>query len=254
MLADALSRIFQDASKQERKDFEPKYMHEIDGFILPVTTRSATRTALDKIDKTADNNNMPITTGRDTILQPQIAVDDPQPITTADGQLNNTATAEDDGNKPVILPSISAEDYNIDEEFGPIYRHVQTDELTGDDRKDKTMLLLRDKFMIENNLLYRIDLPRQKRLARLKPLIKRLCVPKCFRHEIIRYVHDNCGHYAVQNLFHTLAARYFSKSLFADTTEYCETCAVCKRVKVNFKHRYAPLHPLPVPDYLDQES
>jgi len=70
---------------------------------------------------------------------------------------------------------------------------------------------------------------------------------------MIRYVHDNCGHYAVQNLFHTLAARYFWKSLFADTTKYCETCAVCKRVKVNFKHRYAPLHPLPVPDYLESK-
>jgi len=33
MLADALSRVFQDASKQERKDYEPKYMHEIDDFI-----------------------------------------------------------------------------------------------------------------------------------------------------------------------------------------------------------------------------
>jgi len=226
MLADALSRIFQDASKQERKDFEPKYMHEIDDFILPVTTRSVTRTALERIDKTADNNNMPITSGGDTTLQPQTVVDDPQPTaTTVNGQLNNTATAENNDDKPVILPSISADDYDMDDEFGHIYRHLQTNELTGDDRKDKTTLLLRDKFMIENNLLYRIDLPRQKRLARLKPVIKRLCVPKCFRHEIIRYVHDNCGHYAVQNLFHTLAARYFWKSLFADATEYCETCA-----------------------------
>jgi len=131
-----------------------------------------------------------------------------------------------------------------------MYKHLQTQELTGDERKDKTTLLLRDKFIIENDLLYRIDSACQKRLARLKPVIKRLCVPKCFRHEIIRYVHDNCGHYAVQNLFHTLAARYFWKSLFKDTTEYCDACAVCKRVKVNFKHRYASLHPLPVPDQL----
>jgi len=33
MLADALSRVFQDASNQERKDYESKYMHEIDDFI-----------------------------------------------------------------------------------------------------------------------------------------------------------------------------------------------------------------------------
>jgi len=42
MLADALSRVFQDASKQKKKDYESIYMHEIDDFILPVTTRSVT--------------------------------------------------------------------------------------------------------------------------------------------------------------------------------------------------------------------
>jgi len=30
-----------------------------------------------------------------------------------------------------------------------------------------------------------------------------------------------CGHYAAQSLFHTLAARYFWKTMFADATEYC---------------------------------
>jgi len=52
MLADALLRVFRDASKQEKKDCEPKYMHEIDDFILPITTRSVTRAALEEMDKT----------------------------------------------------------------------------------------------------------------------------------------------------------------------------------------------------------
>jgi len=44
-LPDSLSRLYQDASPEERRDNEPKYMHEIDDFILPVTTRSSNRTA-----------------------------------------------------------------------------------------------------------------------------------------------------------------------------------------------------------------
>jgi len=61
MLADALSRVFQDTSDQERKDYEPKYMHEIDHFILPITTRSVTRAALEETDETTDDKDMPMT-------------------------------------------------------------------------------------------------------------------------------------------------------------------------------------------------
>jgi len=95
-----------------------------------------------------------------------------------------------------------------------------------------------------------MDTPYQKRLARLMPVVKRLCVPKCFRHNIIRFLHGNCGYYSVQNLFHTLATRYYRKTLFADSSEFCKTSAMCKRTKVNFSHRHTPLHPVLVPDEL----
>jgi len=79
-------------------------------------------------------------------------------------------------------------------------------------------------------------------------MTKRLCVPLKFRHDMISYVHDNCGHYAAQSLFHTLATRYFWKSMFADAVEYCKTCDTCQRTKINYAHRFAPLHPLSVPE------
>jgi len=41
---DTLSRLFQDSSFQERRKNEPTYMHDIDDFILPITTRSHSRT------------------------------------------------------------------------------------------------------------------------------------------------------------------------------------------------------------------
>ena len=43
---DALSRLFQDSSLQERRKNEPTYMHDIDDFILLITTRSHSRTLL----------------------------------------------------------------------------------------------------------------------------------------------------------------------------------------------------------------
>jgi len=51
-----------------------------------------------------------------------------------------------------------------------------------------------------------------------------------------------------KNTYHTPAARYFWKSIFADAVEYCKTCDTCQRTKINYGHRYAPLHPLSVPE------
>ena len=157
---------------------------------------------------------------------------------------------DDSNNAPIEFPSIGADAYRTDDEFCNIYTYLESDELTGNARKVKTTLLMSDRFVIENDLLYRIDTPRQKRLAQLRPVVKRLCIPKRYRHDIMRFVHNNCGHYAVQSMYHTLFVRYYWKSLFADAAEYCKTCETCQRTKVNFAHRYAPLHPVPVPDEL----
>jgi len=46
LLADGLSRLYQDSSIQERAEHEAKYVHGTDDFILPVTTRAAHRAAL----------------------------------------------------------------------------------------------------------------------------------------------------------------------------------------------------------------
>ena len=43
---DTLSCLFQDSSPKERRKNEPTYMHDIDDFILPITTRSHDRTLL----------------------------------------------------------------------------------------------------------------------------------------------------------------------------------------------------------------
>jgi len=58
-----------------------------------------------------------------------------------------------------------------------------------------------DQYTIEGNLIYRIDQPRNKKLATLKPVRTRLCVPLKFRHAIVSHLHDSCSHYATEKLF-----------------------------------------------------
>jgi len=233
LLADAMSRLFQDSSKHERKDHETKYMHDIDDFILPVTTRSASR----KLELENQSRTLPSSAsdGQD-LLPDHEAPGNVVPTFSTDSQymesnidvpvdflnlpsstLGNATdqspldplTENDDSNDaPIDFPKIGADDYRTDDEFCNIYTYLQTDELTGNARKDKTTSLMSDRFVIENDLLYRIVMPRQKRLAQLRPVVKRSCIPKRYRHNIIRFVHNNCGHYAVQSMYHTLFGRY----------------------------------------------
>ena len=173
-----------------------------------------------------------------------------QPAPVFDAPTDNSSEARyTENNTAVNFPTIGPSDYQSDEEFQNMYTYLMFGELTGNSRIDKTTLIMADRYLIENDdLLYRIDLPRQQKLAQIKPTVKKLCVPCRFRHNIIPYFHNDLGHYAAQSLFHTIATRFYWKSLFADVNTYCKTCEICQRTKINYSHTYVPLHPHPVPN------
>ena len=155
-----------------------------------------------------------------------------------DGLVDTNKCAVDNSLTDVVFPVISSVDYTTDAEFSGMFSYLHDGTLSGNVKKDKPILIMEDKYIIdEDGLLYRVDIPRQKTMASVKPMTKRLCVPLNFRHDMISYVHNQCGHYAAQSLFHTLAARYYWKSMFADAVEYCKTCDVCQRTKINYGHR-----------------
>jgi len=132
----------------------------------------------------------------------------------------NYAVDNNDSLTDVTFPVISSVDYTTDAEFSGMFLYLHDGTLSGNVKKDKPILIMEDRYIIdEDGLLYRVDTPRQKTLASLKPMTKRLCVPLNFRHDMISYVHDHCRHYAAQSLFHTLAARYYWKSMFADAVK-----------------------------------
>jgi len=69
-------------------------------------------------------------------------------------------------------------DYESDDKFGNMYKYLQYGYLTGNSSRDKSTLIMADRYMIDNNtLLYRIDVPRQKNLIRLIHTVKRPCIP-----------------------------------------------------------------------------
>jgi len=269
--ADCLSRLYQDASEFERAEFMPKHVIEDDDFILAIETRSQKRASLMRSDAGAiapsDLDDSPTAmsgnneTSSERALQPQtaqlsasdedstelgpnseICVDSPAEL------LDRNAGESTSTDELPVIPDITPADYEDDPEFRPMFSYLSTGQLSGDDKVDKITLLLSDQFLLEKGLLFRLETPKRKRLAQAVPLRKRLCVPVKFRHEILRFAHDNGGHSAAQRLFLMLFPRFYWKHLYADIAEFCRTCSSCLRVKRNFKHRPVPLNPLPVAD------
>jgi len=78
----------------------------------------------------------------------------------------------------VFLPDISSSDCEADSEFKHMFQYLETQELSGDDKVDRTILLSNDQFILQDRQMYRIDTPKRKALAKLVQLRKRLCVPK----------------------------------------------------------------------------
>ena len=134
-----------------------------DDFILPVTTRSMfTRPSL---DLTAE--------GTAPALQPVSA-----PALTTDaeseiGLLSEPATSEICVDSPTDLcndtsvtetqiPVISGEDYKTDSEFQAMYIYLRYGDLSGNDKTDKTTLLITDQFILEDDILYRLETRRKK--------------------------------------------------------------------------------------------
>jgi len=91
-------------------------------------------------------------------------------------------------------------------------------------------LLITDKYFVEDGGLYRLSIPRNKRLARMRPLAEKLCIPRKFRYDLLAHYHDNLGHFGVQRLFLSLSQKVYWKQLFHDVTEFCKTCDTCLHV------------------------
>ena len=212
LTADALSRIFEDMTEQERQEYVPAPTN--DEFVVAVHHNE--QDALELTEKRSNHDEE----------QEQV---------------------EGASDRFVDAFPITSKDYEQDEEFRDMFVYLTTGNLTGNEKTDKTILLLADQYFLENDILFRLTIPRNKRVARVSPVSERLCVPKKYRFDILSYHHNNLGHPGVQRLFRSLSQNVYWKNLFYDVHEFCTTCDLCLRTKRYFGQTPPPLHPFFVP-------
>jgi len=244
--ADTLSRMYQDLPEGERVKCIPEPSQ--DDFIVSVSDRREQSNSHSNQPNSPDV--MPLVVSP---LQDDNAV---KLMDSAGGMLSDTALVasgetsteiEVDESKSILLPNLTAQDYEADEEFGHMFRYLKFGQLSGENEIDRLTLLLCDQYVLENDAMFRLSNPQKRKKQRVRPLVPRLCVPRRFRHELLKYQHEILGHFGVNRSFLTLSNRYYWKQLFNDIREFCHTCDVCLRSKRDYTHKTAPLNPLQVP-------
>jgi len=109
---------------------------------------------------------------------------DVTPILSKEPKTDTSEVAEDvklESNNPEVpldfLPKPSPQDY-YDGDFGPIYRLLLEDQIEGNEKDHSRLLLTKDQCFIQNDLLYKLGMPRKAKLQRVYPVTERLCLPK----------------------------------------------------------------------------
>jgi len=225
--------------------------HSVDStqsLAIDLDRQAVTQTQLSQVQTNqslSDNNTAPTASTSD------VANDTNDLSLTTDVGEGQNITAQHTTASPVNLmdlPTVKADDYLQDEEFKYMFQYLNTGTLTGDDECDRLTLLMADQYYIENDALYRLTTPRNKKQSRLYTHNVRLCVPLSYRHEVLKHFHDKFGQTGVQRLFLTLSERLYWKNLYNYLYDDVKTCDTCLRTKRNYSFKSTPLHPLEVPN------
>ena len=147
----------------------------------------------------------------------------------------------------IPIPSIHPEDYENDKYLRNIYMYLSRGLLTNDNKQDRITLLLSEDFFInDKGILYRISLPRGKKVSRVQSTEIRLALPQKYLAEVVRAAH-NLGHFSQQRTFEFLRIRFYAKNLWDAVAGFHKTCDKCQRMKRDYNRQVDPLHPLEVP-------
>jgi len=147
------------------------------------------------------------------------------------------------------MPELVEEDYKEDEFFSPIYIYLKENKLMGNDDIDRKTLLLAEYYLLKDNLLYKVSLPRARREKRVQSEEFRLCIPQKHKNTILLEWHALCGHFGTSRLLPTLLSRFYWATMISDVKNISKLCSICQKSKINPRQDKMPLFPLPTPKY-----
>jgi hypothetical protein len=144
------------------------------------------------------------------------------------------------------LPKLRPQHYIDDPEFSHIWKYLTTNELSGHQPTDYKTMIVAPLYVIEDEKLFRFDMPRSKKHSADGPVRKVLAIPQAFQQSILLEFHHTHGHCSAQRLFETARLHIYFKTLYAACNAVALTCPTCQQVKIDRRKQIPELHSMPL--------
>jgi hypothetical protein len=163
--------------------------------------------------------------------------------------------AEQDEQQQTELPQmpvfadlkVTAEDYQNDATFSPMYAYLTEHQLTGDKEVDYRTLLLAELYLVDSEKLYKLVLPRGRKRKTADNLPRKvLVVPKKFENAVLTSLHSITGHAGAQKMYDLARLYVYMPRLFEGCTLAASSCQRCHQTKFDRRQQIAPLGQMPV--------
>jgi hypothetical protein len=128
-----------------------------------------------------------------------------------------------------------------------IFCYLSKGELPLDEKQARRIVYEAENFILEENMLYHLHTPRTKKLGRVYPVVKQLCVPMGFREQVACCLHDRNCHIGFDRLYATARSEYFWFGMYVFLKEHVKTCMLCQKTKPYTKPGDVPIVSLEVP-------
>jgi hypothetical protein len=142
---------------------------------------------------------------------------------------------------------VTAEDYQNDATFAPMYAYLTQHQLTGDKEVDYRTLLLAELYLIDSEKLYKLVLPRGRKRKTADNLPRKvLVIPKKFENAVLTSLHSITGHAGAQKMYDLARLYVYMPRLFESCTLAASSCQRCHQTKFDRRQQIAPLGQMPV--------
>ena len=118
--------------------------------------------------------------------------------------------------------------------------------LPQDDAEARKTVHQAERFVLDDGVLFHLDLPRNRKRFAGDPVSRQLMVPQSLRKLLLRSYHENLSHIGSEKMYNTTREKYFWPHMFVDAQNWTKTCIECQTEKSEAVHK-APLRPLSSP-------
>jgi hypothetical protein len=143
-----------------------------------------------------------------------------------------------------LAPEINLESQRDDAFFAAVIDHLQNGLLPSDKNTAQRVLFQADDFFIQDDQLWHLARLKNKRLQQISPRFHQLCIPKCFRMQIMQSIHE-FSHFSFLKCYLTARQKFYWHSMATEFAMFTKSCLVCQQIRNTAKPHY-PLQSIPV--------